>query len=96
MGAIAEKLADNVILTDDNPRTEPAEQIIEDILSGMQTPTLIEHDRREAISQAVRTAKPGDIVLVAGKGHESLQTGDGFAKEFSDRTVVPEVLEELS
>ena len=79
MGAAAERLADTVYLTDDNPRHENGARIIADILGGMNKPSraIVERDRGNAIAQAMGEADPGDIILVAGKGHEdSQQMGD--------------------
>lgn len=74
MGRIAEQLADVVIVTSDNPRTEEPMAIIRDILAGMkQKPALVEENRRAAIRQALRYAQKGDIVVFAGKGHETYQ-----------------------
>ena len=74
MGRIAEQLADVVIVTSDNPRTEEPMAIIRDILAGMkQKPALVEENRRAAIRQALRYAQKGDIVVLAGKGHETYQ-----------------------
>ena len=79
MGAIASELADYVVVTSDNPRTEPPEAIIDDILKGMgqETPCAVEPDRRKAIRLALAQAGPGDTVLLAGKGHETEQEIDG-------------------
>lgn len=74
MGAIAEQNADYVVLTNDNPRTENAADIINDIKSGISNKNIIiEHDRHAAIHYAISQAKAGDVVLVAGKGHETYQ-----------------------
>ena len=75
MGAIAARLADQIWLTDDNPRTEPPAQITEQILRGIQTLEHIhlEHDRTQAIVTAIAQAQPDDSVLIAGKGHEPYQ-----------------------
>jgi murE/murF fusion protein len=74
MGAVAERLADRVVLTSDNPRTEAPEAIIADIASGMQCPpSLTEPDRGRAIEQVLLEACPSDVVLIAGKGHEVWQ-----------------------
>ena len=85
MGAVAGRLSDVVVLTSDNPRSEDPERIIDEIVRGLDptpepgaprragTPYLRIRDRREAIEQAIRTAQPGDLVLVAGKGHEKYQ-----------------------
>ncbi|WP_339721283.1 UDP-N-acetylmuramoyl-L-alanyl-D-glutamate--2,6-diaminopimelate ligase [uncultured Paraglaciecola sp.] len=75
MGEIAERLSDKVILTDDNVRSEVPNDIIQDILSGCINPEqiLVEHDRKTAIKLAVAQAKAGDMILVAGKGHENYQ-----------------------
>ena len=74
MGHIAEQLADVVIVTSDNPRTEEPMEIIRDILAGMERkPALVEENRRAAIRQALRYAQKDDIVLLAGKGHETYQ-----------------------
>ena len=74
MGAVAGRLSDLVIVTSDNPRSEPPERIIEDIKRGLtpppRVPWLAIVDRAEAIDRAVREARAGDLVLVAGKGHE--------------------------
>ncbi len=87
MGAMAERHADHVVLTDDNPRTEDPQQIIEDICSGVRQPNKlhIEHDRGQAIGWAMREAGADDIVLVAGKGHETVQLVGNRALPFSDR-----------
>lgn len=75
MGAAAARLADRVIVTDDNPRSEDPAQITDDILSGVadKASMVVIHDRRNAISAAVKQAGPDDVVLVAGKGHETTQ-----------------------
>jgi len=75
MGEIAEQFADHVIITDDNPRTEAASHIVSQILEGMlkQQDVVIIHDRIEAIRHAMGHASADDVVLVAGKGHESYQ-----------------------
>ena len=75
MGDIAEQFADHVIITDDNPRTEAASHIVSQILEGMlkQQNVVVIHDRKEAIQHAMAHASAGDVVLVAGKGHEAYQ-----------------------
>ena len=94
MGRIAEKGADRVIVTSDNPRTEDPEEIIGEILIGMVDPgaATVVPDRREAIREAIRGARPGDLILLAGKGHESTQTVGGEAHPFDDREVARSLL----
>ncbi|WP_045225340.1 UDP-N-acetylmuramoyl-L-alanyl-D-glutamate--2,6-diaminopimelate ligase [Methyloterricola oryzae] len=97
MGAIAERLADRVIVTDDNPRTEDGQRIVEEILAGCQAPSQlrVQRDRRAAIAEALADARPGDMVLVAGKGHEDTQDIGGIKHPFSDRVVVCELLQAM-
>lgn len=90
MGAVAARLADLVVLTSDNPRSEDPLAIIGEIRAGMPagTPHLLEVDRRAAIAAALRAARPGDVVVVAGKGHERSQEVAGRSLPFDDREVV--------
>ena len=94
MGCAAEKYADQLVLTDDNPRTEQTQLIIKDILSGIEHPAKVrvEHDRKLAIMHAITSAKTKDIVLIAGKGHEQYQDIAGVKKPFNDKQVVTEFL----
>ena len=90
MGAIAEKYADVVIVTSDNSRSEDPEKIIREILGGMirkETATVIP-DRKTAIETAVRTAKAGDLILLAGKGHEEYEITSEGRKPFHEREIV--------
>jgi UDP-N-acetylmuramoyl-L-alanyl-D-glutamate--2,6-diaminopimelate ligase len=98
MGAVAGRLSDRVILTDDNPRGEDGDGIIEQILAGIQTraPVRVERRRALAIRAAIATAAIGDLVLVAGKGHETVQDMGELKVHFSDRAQVQQVLSELS
>src|SRR5581483_7419538 len=73
MGAIAGRLADLAIVTSDNPRSEEPAAIIEEILAGCPAGTPSEVDRRRAIERAIEAAEPGDVVVIAGKGHEQGQ-----------------------
>lgn len=93
MGAIVEKHADQIILTDDNPRTENSADIIEDIRNGLQDPdkAYVEPDRRLAIIYALKNARPDDVVLIAGKGHEDYQITGKQRLPFSDAEVVSDV-----
>jgi len=86
MGAIAVKYADRVIVTSDNPRTESPNQIIDQIIRDVKGQCSIESDRRAAINQTVLNAKPGDVVLIAGKGHENYQILGVDRLAFSDQT----------
>ena len=94
MGGVAAELADQVILTDDNPRGEDGGAIIEAILAGMpdREAVKVERDRRAAIEVALNEAQPEDIVLVAGKGHEDYQEVAGVRRAYSDRETVCELL----
>ncbi|TVO70800.1 UDP-N-acetylmuramoyl-L-alanyl-D-glutamate--2,6-diaminopimelate ligase [Sedimenticola selenatireducens] len=94
MGAIAERLADQVIVTDDNPRSESGEMIIEDILSGMQHSgeALVMRNRADAIAKSITKAMSGDLILVAGKGHEAYQLVGDQVLHFSDREQVQKTL----
>ena len=96
MGEVAERLADHVILTDDNPRDESAEAIVEDILSGMAgaVDVRVIHDREQAITTAFREADAADLVLIAGKGHETTQERGGVRTAFSDVGVVRRLIGE--
>lgn len=80
MGKIASELADAVVVTSDNPRNEPQEKIIQDILEGVDGEYAVEEDRAKAIEIAVLNAQAGDTVLIAGKGHEQTQ-------EFADHRI---------
>jgi len=84
MAAIAEKLADKVILTSDNPRTESSVQIFADIEAGFSTPRDVIVDRASAIDFAISEAENGDVVLIAGKGHEGYQIIGDKRFSFSD------------
>ena len=94
MAAIAEKLADHVILTDDNPRNENEVIIVEDMLEGMTSPgsALIEHDRYKALQLAFERSDSGDIILLAGKGHEDYQVLKDKTIHYSDRESAIELL----
>jgi UDP-N-acetylmuramyl-tripeptide synthetase len=93
MGDIAARLAHYVIVTSDNPRTEPARAIIDQIVAGASSSnTEVIEDRREAILAAVRRAHAGDVVLVAGKGHENYQEILGVRHAFSDVAVARSAL----
>jgi UDP-N-acetylmuramoyl-L-alanyl-D-glutamate--2,6-diaminopimelate ligase len=93
MGEVAARLADHVIVTSDNPRSEDPEAIARQILEGTGPGIELELDRRAAIALAVASAGDGDVVVVAGKGHEQGQEFEGGRKEpFDDRTVVAEAL----
>lgn len=92
MGAVAERLADVVVLTSDNPRTEDPERILDDIEAGM---TQRRHervaDRRRAIQRALELAGPDDVVLLAGKGHETYQVRGTTSYPFDEREIVTEL-----
>jgi len=94
MGQIAERYADKIVLTNDNPRSEIPALITNDILSGIehQQKVHVEHDRQLAISYVIKHARATDIVLVAGKGHEQYQEIAGVKHPFSDAVVVQQVL----
>jgi UDP-N-acetylmuramoyl-L-alanyl-D-glutamate--2,6-diaminopimelate ligase len=95
MGAIAERLADIVIVTDDNPRGEDGDAIAEQIVAGMRAPkrAWVERDRARAIAFALERASAGDVVLVAGKGHETYQEVAGSKRPFDDLQVARAALE---
>ncbi len=94
MGAIAERLADVVIVTDDNPRTEDGDAIVAGIVAGLTQPqrAIVERDRARAIGRAMDMAHAGDVVLIAGKGHEDYQIVGLETRYFSDRDVVQAAL----
>jgi UDP-N-acetylmuramoyl-L-alanyl-D-glutamate--2,6-diaminopimelate ligase len=92
MGKIAADLADVVLVTSDNPRSEEPLAIIQDILQGAGMDVEIDPDRSSAISRAVELAEPGDVVVIAGKGHEQGQEVAGEKLPFDDRTVAREAL----
>jgi UDP-N-acetylmuramoyl-L-alanyl-D-glutamate--2,6-diaminopimelate ligase len=91
MGAVASAMADHIVLTDDNPRTEDGDQIIRDILSGISRPdAIVIRDRRVAIRHALEAIGPEDLLVVAGKGHETTQEVAGIKYPFNDRCVIEE------
>ncbi|HZV54657.1 MAG TPA: UDP-N-acetylmuramoyl-L-alanyl-D-glutamate--2,6-diaminopimelate ligase [Rhodocyclaceae bacterium] len=96
MGAVAEALADRVLVTSDNPRGEKPEAIIADIVGGMTRRPAIELDRAKAIKDAVTAADARDIVLLAGKGHEPYQEVAGARHPFSDLEQARQALEQYS
>jgi len=99
LGGVAAKMLDYAVLTDEDPRSEPSEAIIDEIAQAMIAGGAVEGerfervvDRREAIGRALDLAKPGDLVLVAGKGHEStIEYADG-PREWDDRRVTRELI----
>ena len=99
MGHIASALSTKVVFTSDNPRSEKPEAIIEDIEAGVESQnfkkTLSILDRKQAIKTACQLAKPNDIILIAGKGHETYQEIDGERSNFDDYKIVQEFLKQL-
>ncbi len=98
MAAIAQRLADAVIVTDDNPRGEDGDAIVADILAGIEDARAVEveRDRARAIARAIVQARPGDAVLIAGKGHEVYQEIAGVKHPFDDRQAARQALGETS
>ena len=95
MGRAAEELADRVIVTSDNSRTEDPQAIIDDILSGMRDKSRVTviKSRRRAITRAILEAEPGDILLLCGKGHETYEIGPLGVRHFDEREIVADALE---
>ncbi len=87
MGAITAELADVLVVTSDNPRTEDSQRILDDVMTGISTtkPVLVQVDRRLAIEEAIVQAKPGDGIVIAGKGHEDYQILGTIKYPFDDR-----------
>lgn len=92
MGAVASQHSDCPVVTSDNPRMEDPQAIIDDILPAIPNPTLVEADRKLAIEQAILQAQADDIILIAGKGHETYQDIQGVKQHFSDFEVAEEAL----
>jgi UDP-N-acetylmuramoyl-L-alanyl-D-glutamate--2,6-diaminopimelate ligase len=98
MGEVAARLADQVVLTSDNPRSEDPSAIIDAVLEGIpnRSHLLVEPDRRAAIAAAVGRAQQGDVVVIAGKGHETTQTTGDVVVPFDDRAVARELMKARS
>ncbi len=100
MGRVAAAAADRVVVTSDNPRNEPPAQIIDEILAGIEPNSHADVtavvDRRRAIGEAIERARSGDVVVVAGKGHEATQEFADHTVDFDDRAVAREFLEALA
>jgi UDP-N-acetylmuramoyl-L-alanyl-D-glutamate--2,6-diaminopimelate ligase len=98
MASIAEQGADVVIVTDDNPRTENPQAIVQDMMAGFERPEniVVEHNRAKAIRHAMQQAQTGDVVLIAGKGHEQVQIFAHKTEVFDDRQQAAEALQELA
>ena len=94
MGAIAARLSDLLVLTSDNPGSEDPMDIIDEVLPGIPegTPMVILPDRAEAVRWAIENARPGDTVLLAGKGHETYQILKDRTVDLDERKIVAEVL----
>ena len=96
MARVAEQLGDSIIVTSDNPRTEKPDDIISEIVTGFENPNskkiMIEPDRRKAIELAIETASTDDIILIAGKGHETYQIIGTQKSDFSDKDIAQECL----
>lgn len=96
MGSVAEELSDIAVVTSDNPRCENPEDIIKDILGGMNKDNhIVVSSRRDAIKLAMETAEQGDIIILAGKGHETYQEIKHVKHDFDERVVVKEILAEM-
>ncbi|MDR0781171.1 MAG: UDP-N-acetylmuramoyl-L-alanyl-D-glutamate--2,6-diaminopimelate ligase [Pseudomonadales bacterium] len=97
MAASAEARADQLVLTDDNPRHETSQQILADMLEGLRFPARakVQADRARAIAFAIENAAPGDAILIAGKGHETYQDSNGVKLPFNDVTEASAVLDRL-
>ena len=99
MAAVACELSDKVIITSDNPRSEEPEQIINEMMEGVEghffNKTLSITDREQAIKTACIMAQPGDIILIAGKGHENYQEIKGIKHPFDDLKIVTNLFEKL-
>ncbi len=96
MGAIAERNADETVVTDDNPRDESPEEIVRRIMEGMSSRPEVIHERSDAIRYAIERAEPQDTVLIAGKGHETTQTYRHEIRSFSDRKFAAELLRSVA
>ena len=94
MGKVVSSLSDRLIVTSDNPRTEDPQRIIDDIVGGIAggSESIQIPDRRAAIKKALESAGRGDVVLIAGKGHEDYQVIGKEKRHFSDREVVEELI----
>ena len=95
MGEIASRLADFSIITSDNPRTEDPHAIIEDILKGVSGEHVVIENRREAISYALHHAKKDDVVILAGKGHETYQIIGKEKHHFDEEEILYEIRDEM-
>ena len=95
MGQVAARLADHVVVTSDNPRSEPPEAIIADIVEGIDEETVSLVDRAEAIRHAINAARETDVVLIAGKGHEDYQVIGDTTTAFSDYDTAAECISKL-
>jgi UDP-N-acetylmuramoyl-L-alanyl-D-glutamate--2,6-diaminopimelate ligase len=94
MGRITSSLADRIIITSDNPRSEDPDKIISDIISGIEGKSgfIVESDRKKAIESALCEATQGDTILIAGKGHEDYQEINGIKHPFDDRLIVKDYI----
>lgn len=99
MGQIASALSTRVIFTSDNPRTEDPERILEEVEKGVEPQnfkkTMTVVNRKQAIKTACQLAQPNDIILIAGKGHETYQEIHGVRSDFDDLKIVTEFLSQL-
>lgn len=98
MGEVAGRIADKVVISSDNPRSEDPISIIEDILKGIETTDAdyeVIPDRREAIKYSIETAQPGDIIVLAGKGHEKTEVINGQTIELDEHKIVDEILKSI-
>ncbi len=99
MGEVSGRLSDFTIITSDNPRYEDPEAIIADIVTGIEKTDgeyITVCDRKEAIKYAIENAHPGDVIILAGKGHETYQEICGVKHDMDERVLIQEVLEELN
>ncbi len=99
MGEVSGRLADFTIITSDNPRFEEPQEIIDDIIIGMKKTDgkyIDICDRGEAIKYAIRHGRPGDVIVVAGKGHETYQEIKGVKYDMDDRVLIQDALKEIA